>query len=46
VTSLTNQLAAALQTVKSCSFDLQGEIQVDLTRADEGSVTIDNVAIP
>lgn len=46
VTSLTNQISAALQTVKSCSFDLQGEIKVNLALASEGSVTIDGTAIP
>jgi hypothetical protein len=46
VTSLTNQISAALQTVKSCSFDLQGTIKVNLALASEGSVTIDGAAIP
>ncbi len=46
VASLTTQIAAALQTVKSCSFDLQGHIMVDLTRAGAGQVAIDGVALP
>jgi hypothetical protein len=46
VTDLTNQISTALATVKSCSFDLQGSIQVDVANAGEGRVTIDGTSIP
>jgi len=46
VTDLTNQISTALATVKSCSFDLQGSIQVDVANAGEGRVTIDGASIP
>jgi hypothetical protein len=46
VTDLTTQIGSALAGVKSCSFDLQGKIKVDLPNASEGSVTIDGVSIP
>jgi hypothetical protein len=46
VNDLTNQISSALAGVKSCSFDLQGKIKVDLPNASEGSVTIDGVSIP
>jgi hypothetical protein len=46
VTSLTNAIATALQTVKSCSFDLQGQVQIDATLAAEGTVTIDGTVVP
>ncbi len=46
VSDLTSKLAAALKTVKSCSFDLQGKIKVDLARAGSGRVAIDGTATP
>ncbi len=46
VADLTNKIAAALNTVKSCSFDLQGKIKVDLAQAGSGKVTVDGVALP
>jgi hypothetical protein len=46
VTDLTNKISMALATVKSCSFDLQGKIKVDLTKASEGHVSIDGMAVP
>ncbi len=46
VTDLTNEITTALATVKSCSFDLQGSIQVDVSDAGEGRVTIDGTNIP
>ncbi|HEY4012876.1 MAG TPA: hypothetical protein VGM06_06045 [Polyangiaceae bacterium] len=46
VNDLTNQIGSALAGVKSCSFDLQGKIKVDLANASEGSVMIDGVSIP
>jgi hypothetical protein len=46
VTDLTNKIAAALSTVKSCSFDLQGKIKVDLAHAGTGRVAIDGTSVP
>ncbi len=46
VTDLTNQIAAALNTVKSCAFDLQGKIKVDLAHADKGKVSINGTPVP
>ena len=46
VTDLTSKIAAALNTVKSCSFDLQGKIKVDLPHASSGKVMVDGVAVP
>ncbi len=46
VTDLTNQIGTALAGVKSCSFDLQGKIKVDLPNASQGHVTIDRTTIP
>lgn len=43
--SLETAIATALKTVKSCSFDLQGQIMVDLTMADLGSVSIDGTPV-
>ncbi len=43
--SLETAIATALKTVKSCSFDLQGQIMVDLTMADLGTVSIDGTAL-
>jgi hypothetical protein len=46
VADLTTKISAALATVKSCSFDLQGKIKVDLANAGKGQVSIDGVAVP
>ncbi|MDP9000823.1 MAG: VWA domain-containing protein [Myxococcota bacterium] len=46
VMDLTNKIAAALKTVKSCSFDLQGKIKVDLTQAKKGQIAIDGTPLP
>jgi hypothetical protein len=46
VTDLTSKIAAALSTVKSCSFDLQGKIKVDLPHASSGKVAIDGAPVP
>ncbi|MDP9150066.1 MAG: hypothetical protein M3O36_09020 [Myxococcota bacterium] len=46
VSDLASKLAAALKTVKSCSFDLQGKIKVDLARASSGQVAIDGAGVP
>jgi hypothetical protein len=46
VATLSSAIANALQTVKSCSFDLQGQIMVDLTMAYLGTVSIDGVPLP
>ena len=44
--SLETAIATALKTVKSCSFDLQGQVMVDLTMADLGTVAIDGTVLP
>jgi hypothetical protein len=46
VTDLTSQFATALSGVKSCSFDLQGKIKVDLPNAGKGRVTVDGTPVP
>jgi hypothetical protein len=46
VMDLTSKFAAALSGVKSCAFDLQGKIKVDLPNAGKGRVTIDGNAVP
>jgi hypothetical protein len=46
VMDLTSKIASALNTVKSCSFDLQGKIKVDLPHASSGKVIVDGVAVP
>ncbi|HSY22524.1 MAG TPA: hypothetical protein VK841_10445 [Polyangiaceae bacterium] len=43
--SLETAIATALKTVKSCSFDLQGQIMVDLTMAYLGTVSIDGTPL-
>ncbi|HWA74946.1 MAG TPA: vWA domain-containing protein [Polyangiaceae bacterium] len=45
-TTLTNQIAALVNNVKTCTFDLQGKIKVDLTKQSEGKVTIDGKDVP
>jgi hypothetical protein len=46
VADLTTKIGDALKTVKSCSFDLQGKIKVDLTQASRGRVSIDGMPVP
>ena len=46
VADLTTKISAALATVKSCAFDLQGKIKVDLANAGRGAVSIDGKAVP
>lgn len=38
---IVEELRRALQTVKTCDFDLQGKIKVDLAKAGDGKVAID-----
>lgn len=45
-TALENELNAAISGAKSCTFDLQGSIAVDLDHASEGQVLIDGVPVP
>lgn len=40
-TTLTNEIAALVNNVKTCTFDLQGKIKVDLAKQGEGKVSID-----
>jgi hypothetical protein len=44
--ALTTQLSAALTGVKTCTFDLQGKIEVDLGKQGDGKVSIDGSAVP
>ncbi|WP_237245449.1 MULTISPECIES: VWA domain-containing protein [Sorangium] len=44
--ALENELNAAISGAKSCTFDLQGSIAVDLDHASEGQVLIDGVPVP
>jgi hypothetical protein len=45
VDDLKNQISAAIQGVKSCNFDLQDKIKVNLARQSEGTVTIETQAV-
>ncbi len=45
-TALENALSAAVAGAQSCTFDLQGKIEVDLAHADLGHVLIDGAAVP
>ncbi|XXX81342.1 vWA domain-containing protein [Sorangium sp. So ce134] len=45
-TALENELNAAISGAKSCTFDLQGSIAVDLDHASEGQVLIDGAPVP
>ncbi|HTN83628.1 MAG TPA: vWA domain-containing protein [Sorangium sp.] len=45
-TALENELNAAISGAKSCTFDLQGSIAVDLDHASEGQVLIDGTPVP
>ena len=44
--SLEAALSAAISGAKSCTFDLQGEIKVNLASASSGTVIVDGVTIP
>ncbi|MEO8184524.1 MAG: hypothetical protein ABI895_37420 [Deltaproteobacteria bacterium] len=47
--ALVEQIRAALAGIKSCSFDLEGEVKVDLTRTDLGDkakILINGNAVP
>lgn len=44
--SLEAALTAAISGVKSCTFDLQGEIKVDLASAPGGTVIVDGKVVP
>lgn len=44
--ALVAALSDTIAGVRSCAFDLQGRIQIDLTLADQGVVEIDGVRIP
>jgi hypothetical protein len=43
---LTQQLRTVIAGVKSCSFDLQGSIEVNVNRAGEGMVLVQDVPVP
>ena len=45
-TALENALSAAVAGAQSCTFDLQGKIEVDLAHAGLGHVLIDGNAVP
>ena len=42
ITALTSTIAG----VRSCIFDLQGKVKIDLAMADQGLVSIDNQPVP
>jgi hypothetical protein len=44
--ALTQQIATFISNVKSCTFDLQGKIEVDLSLASQGNVAIDGAPMP
>ena len=44
--ALVTQLEAAFQGVKSCRFDLQGRIKVNLMYQSDGTITIDGQDVP
>ncbi|WP_437993850.1 vWA domain-containing protein [Sorangium sp. So ce145] len=44
--SLEDELDAAIAGVKSCTFDLQGSIEVDLRNASLGQVLLDGTPVP
>lgn len=45
-TALENALSAAVAGAQSCTFDLQGKIEVDLANASYGHVSIDGKEVP
>ena len=44
--ALVDALTGAIAGVRSCTFDLQGKVQIDLSLADQGLVTIDGAPVP
>lgn len=42
---IVSQLSSALQGVKSCTFDLQGKIKVNVAKAGDGKVLIDGTQV-
>ncbi len=44
--TLVNALSAVITGVRSCVFELQGRLQIDLSAADQGVVEIDGVRVP
>jgi hypothetical protein len=44
--ALISALTATIAGVRSCVFDLQGKVKIDLAMADQGLVTIDDVPVP
>jgi hypothetical protein len=44
--ALAAQIRGVVNNVKSCTFDLQGKIEVNLSRAGDGKVQIDGTAVP
>lgn len=44
--ALVSALSGAIAGVRSCIFDLQGKVKIDLTFADQGEVSIDGARIP
>jgi uncharacterized protein YegL len=44
--ALVTALSSAIAGVRSCIFELQGKLQIDLAMADQGLVTIDAVPVP
>lgn len=45
-TALVNALSSAIAGVRSCIFDLQGKVKIDLAFADQGEVMLDGARIP
>ena len=43
--AIVSELSHALQTVKTCDFDLQGKIKVNVAKAGDGKVLIDGTAV-
>ena len=43
---LAAQVRSVVSNTKSCTFDLQGQIKVDLARANQGRVVIDGAPVP
>jgi len=44
--ALVAALSAAIAGVRSCVFDLQGKVKIDLKLADQGEVAIDGARVP
>lgn len=45
-TALAEQIRGVIKNVKSCTFDLQGQIEVNVERAGEGKVRINGADVP